>query len=494
MGFEQRVRSLVEAPCPPDVLGINHYLTSDRFLDHRLDRHPPASHGACHFGPVADVEAVRAIDHTPGLAGALRDCWDRYALPMAITEVHNGCTREEQLRWFKEAWDTAQTLRQQGLPIEAVTAWSLLGAFDWDSLLTRDQGHYESGVFDLRSTAPRPTALAPMIRALAGGQAFDHPVLAGKGWWRRGAGADLAEVPDAARQDIRPVLIVGESGTLGQAFAGACRLRDIAFVLCGRDTFDLRDAAAMATVLDMVRPWAVINCAGWVRVDEAEHHAQECHAANFVGNVNLAAACRQRDIHYTCFSSDLVFDGRSRAPYVESDATAPLSVYGASKAMADDVLRRADGRNLIVRTASFFSPFDRHNFAVHVVAALKSGRRFRAAADCVTSPTYVPDLVRATLDLVIDDERGLWHLANDGALTWAGFAHAIGSALDLPVDLIEARPVQDMGWIAPRPAHAPMSSERGMIMPTLDSAIGRFAEETKTGRRPSTDLRVIQGY
>jgi dTDP-4-dehydrorhamnose reductase len=487
MGFADRLQGFVDAPCPPDVLGLNHYLTSDRFLDHRLEAYAADSQGESFFGPLVDVEAVRAIDHSPGLGGALRDCWERYRLPIAVTEVHNGCTREEQMRWFQEAWDTALQLRDGGLRIEAVTAWSLLGAFDWDSLLTRNQGHYESGVFDLRTMPPRATALAPMIRALAAGRVPDHPVLAGTGWWRRGAGAVLGEAADGRRRDARPILIVGASGTLGQAFAGACRLRDIDYVLSGRDTIDLRDPVTMARELDRVRPWAVINCAGWVRVDEAEHHARECLAANFAGSVDLGAACGERDIHYTCFSSDLVFDGQSGRAYVESDAMAPLSVYGASKARADEVLGRATGRCLTVRTASFFSPFDPHNFAMHLVAALRSRLPFRAAADCVTSPTYMPDLVRATLDLIIDDERGLWHLANDGAMSWAEFAGAIAGAMALPVGLIEARPAFEMGWVATRPVFAPLTSERGLIMPSLASAVERFAVEAN---RMSTGSQV----
>lgn len=470
MGFQGRLRTMEANPCPPDIMGINHYLTSDRFLDHRLDRYPATTHGACSYGPLADVEAVRVTDQPPGLEGALRACWDRYGVPMAVTEIHNGCTREEQMRWLREAWEVADRLSAEGMAIEAVTAWSLLGSYDWDSLLTRDAGHYESGVFDIRGAVPRETALAPMLRLMAGGQMPDHPVLDVAGWWRRHARAFPS-------RPARPLLIVGATGTLGQAFAGACRLRGIDHVLTGRDMLDLFVPASIDRVLDDVQPWAVINCAGWVRVDEAEENEQACLATNFTGSVDLAEACRRRGIHYTGFSSDLVFDGLSDRAYVESDATAPLNIYGISKARADDVLLAAPGRTLVVRTASFFSPYDTQNFAARLVTSLRAGRAFHAAGDCITSPTYVPDLVRATLDLIIDDETGLWHLANGGALSWADFAVGIGTALNLPTDLVDARPAASMGWTARRPRHAPMSSERGLIMPSLTSAVERFAAE-----------------
>lgn len=477
MGFEGRLDAIAAAPCVPDILGLNHYLTSDRFLDHRLALYPASAHGDSAFGSLADVETVRVLDQTPGLAGALRACWARYGIPIALTEVHNGCTREEQMRWLAEAWEIAARLSNDGVAIDAVTVWSLLGAYDWDSLLTRADGRYESGVFDVRCPVPRETALAPMIRRLAAGETPDHPVLANAGWWRGHQRLDISDPGGGKdrRGGCRPLLITGGTGTLGQAFAGACRLRGIDHVITRRDTLDLGDGASIVRTLDELNPWAVINCAGWVRVDDAEDQPEQCLAANFTGSVALGEACARRNIHYTCFSSDLVFDGHSERAYVEGDATAPLSIYGLSKARADDALQAAAGRALVIRTASFFSPYDQQNFAVHLVAALREGRPFRAVADCVTSPTYVPDLVRATLDLVIDDEVGLWHLASDGALSWADFAVAIGDALDLRTERIDAQPLAAMGWVAKRPRHAPITSQRGLIMPSLTSAITRFA-------------------
>lgn len=465
-GLDHRLEIIAQAPCRPDILGLNHYLTSDRFLDHRLELYSPANHGDSGAGPLADVEAVRVVEDPPGLAGAAKACWDRYGIPIAFTEIHNGCTREEQMRWLWEAWTIAQGLRDDGIPIEAVTAWSLLGAQDWDSLLTYPAGHYESGVFDIRGTHPRETALVPLMRQLAAGLVPDHPVLSRRGWWRRHE--PLLTAPS------RPLLITGATGTLGQAFAGACQLRGIDHVLTGRELLNLNDVASIHSALDELSPWAVINCAGWVRVDEAEEQAEDCFAANATGSIALATACRDRDIHYTGFSSDLVFDGLAGRAYVESDAPAPLNKYGHSKAQADAALEGSSGRTLVIRTAAFFSPYDRQNFAIHCVEALRDGRPFVAANDIIISPTYVPDLVRATLDLVIDDETGLWHLVSAGALSWSDFASMLGKNMGLSRASIDPRPGDAMGWIARRPRYAPLTSERGLIMPDIGSAIARF--------------------
>ncbi len=171
-------------PCPPDVIGCNYYVTSERFLDHDLAAWPAHTHGGNGRHAYADVEAVRAS----GLAGVgalLRAAWDRFAIPLAITEAHLGCTRDEQLRWLVEIYEDATRARAAGIPVLAVTPWAMFGSFDWHCMVTRDEGRYEPGIFDVRGPTPRPTALAAAVRALAAGQRPDHPVLAGRGWWAR---------------------------------------------------------------------------------------------------------------------------------------------------------------------------------------------------------------------------------------------------------------------------------------------------------------------
>jgi dTDP-4-dehydrorhamnose reductase len=236
----------------------------------------------------------------------------------------------------------------------------------------------------------------------------------------------------------------------------------------------------MLRVLDDMSPWAVINAAGWVRVDEAEARPQDCLAANAEGALRLARACQAHDIPFVTFSSDLVFDGRSDRPYVESDRTAPLNVYGASKAEAERSILQLDARALIVRTAAFFSAYDPHNFAAHVLRTLTSGRVLDAAHDQTVSPTHVPDLVDAVLDLLIDGETGLRHLANHGATTWAQFASQLAAAVDLDPGLVRGVPAATFAGAATRPASSSLGTERSLVMPTLDCAVGRFAHAVRT--------------
>jgi len=487
-GLEDRLRAIADDPCPPDVIGVNHYLTSDRFLDHRIRNYPARFGGGNEFVRYADVEAIRVLQPAPdGLEGAVQEAWDRYGRTVAVTEAHNGCTREDQMRWMHEAWTTGQRMRARGVRIEAVTAWSLLGSHDWNSLLTQPVGHYECGAFDLHCGKPRPTAMTAMLKSLTTPLAEPHPVLAAPGWWRRDVRLEHKPVvrsvyaPDPRREwqspsgPRRPVLIVGATGTLGKAVARGCEWRGIDYVLTDRTQMSLGDERSIDRTLDQYVPWAVINAAGWVKVDEAETDPDGCVHANADGALRLAQACHDRDLPFAGFSSDLVFDGQLGRPYVESDRTSPLNVYGRSKAQAEAAVLGLGGRQLMIRTAAFFSPYDPYNFAAYVTRSLAAGEEISLAEDLTISPTYVPDLVNATLDLVIDGETGLWHLANQGETTWSAFAFTLARLLDLDAGLIRPAPWKDLGWAATRPVHAPLASERGCLMPTLENALERYA-------------------
>lgn len=173
-------------PCPPTVIGVNYYVTSERYLDDRLEFYPPEAHGGNGRDGYVDTEAVRVLPGGPaGPASLLRQAWERYQLPVAVTEAHLGCTPDEQVRWLWEVWRAAYSARATGADVRAVTAWAAFGACDWDSLVTRDAGSYEPGVFDVRADPPAETPLAGLVRDLAAGRRPTHPALAGPGWWRR---------------------------------------------------------------------------------------------------------------------------------------------------------------------------------------------------------------------------------------------------------------------------------------------------------------------
>ena len=478
--------------CEPAIIGINHYLTSERWLDERLDRYPEGSHGGNGQHHYADVEAVRVAEASlVGPRQLIEQTWERYRLPVAITEAHLGCTREQQMRWLLEAWRAAVAARAAGADVRAVTAWAALGTHDWNSLVTRLDGHYEPGLFDVRAPTPRPTALAAMSRALASGEPCLHPTLDSPGWWRcpervaygpcSDSWSDEGEVPGAL---ARPILVTGAGGTLGSATVRLARERGLACVGTTREQLDITDPDAVSRVLDELRPWAVINAAGYVRVDDAERERDAAYRANVIGAVTLAEACAARGIAFVTYSSDLVFDGtgRTNRPYVETDPTSPLGVYGATKAESESAVRGVHPGALVIRTAAFFGPWDEWNFVTIALRSLAAGVPFAAAADLVASPTYVPDLVHATLDLAIDGERGIWHLANRGAVTWVELARRAACMAGVDGSLVQECTSRELGLAAARPAYAVLDSARGWLMPALDDALERYVRSLAWAR------------
>ncbi|HEY9871941.1 MAG TPA: sugar nucleotide-binding protein, partial [Candidatus Obscuribacterales bacterium] len=202
-----------------------------------------------------------------------------------------------------------------------------------------------------------------------------------------------------------------------------------------------------------------------------------CLRSNAEGPANLAIACAQHGISLLTFSSDLVFDGETNTPYIESNGVAPLNVYGRSKAIAETKVLESLPSSLVVRTSAFFGPWDEYNFVTIALRQLAAGNTFVAADDAIVSPTYVPDLVNTSLDLLIDGECGVWHLANSSEIAWADLARLAAKQAGVNASRIEPRPQQDLGFAAPRPTYSALSSERGVLLPTLDNALARYLSE-----------------
>jgi len=479
-------------PCPPDLIGINYYTTSERFLDHDLEPYPAETWGGNGRHVYADVEAVRVVAEGPaGPLALLNEAWARYRLPLAITEAHLACTREEQLRWLAEVWRAAQAARAGGADVRAVTAWATLGSFDWDSLVTRAEGHYEPGAFDLRAARPRPTAVAALLRMLASGREPDHPVLGSPGWWDRperllyppfgpapvASPGRASPASQTTKGSLRPIAILGEAGSLGPAFERLCTLRGLRHRLIPRRPVDIADGSAVAEVLGRLDPWAVIDAGGFTRVDAAERSPAACFRANVEGPLALAIACARRGIPLVTFSSDLVFGGDGDTPYRETDAIAPLNIFGTSKARMEASVLEALPSALVVRTGATFGPWDEENFVTRSLRALAEGQPVVAANDVFVSPTYLPDLVHSVLDLLIDGEAGVWHLAGGEVATWADLACRAAGLAGLDHFRLEGLPGSRLGLAARRPAYSALGSERGAPLPGLDDSLRRYLRE-----------------
>ncbi|MDB5192857.1 MAG: dTDP-4-dehydrorhamnose reductase [Segetibacter sp.] len=468
--------------CIPEVCGFNYYLTSERYLDEDMSKYPLEFHGGNDKHNYADIHTVLVpLKEESGPAVLLREAYEHLQLPLAITECHLHSTREEQMRWFNEMWETVNDLKEEGVDIRALTAWAIFGLHGWNKLVTEPWGTYEPGVFNLSSGCPRPTALARLIQVLTKRKVYYHPVLETEGWWKRDTRpvypANVVSMKTRKHTPkCQPLLILGKSGTLGAAFSQVCNERNIHHLLLSRADVDITDRDTMEQIIQELHPWAIINAAGYVRMDDAEKACETCMDSNYKGPAVLAELCNKYPVKLMTFSSDQVFDGDKGEPYVESDKVNPLNVYGQSKAMAEDIILKTNPNALIVRTSSFFSPADSFNFVTTTLADLKEHRKVTAANDVYISPTYVPDLVHETLDLLLDNEHGIFHITNHGKITWADLALKVAEMAGCDKDLVIAKPLSEMRLKAKRPKYSVLQSEKGIKLPTLENALQRYFE------------------
>ncbi|WP_201743858.1 dTDP-4-dehydrorhamnose reductase [Hymenobacter busanensis] len=276
----------------------------------------------------------------------------------------------------------------------------------------------------------------------------------------------------------RSLLITGATGTLGNAFARICYTRNLNAVVLNRAELDIAEPESIEQALAKHNPWAVVNTAGYVRVDEAETDEARCFRENATGPRLLAEACARHGVQLLTFSSDLVFDGAQETPYLESHQPNPQNAYGRSKLQAERDVLTALPSALVVRASAFFSPWDEHNFIHFVLQALQRGETFEAADDVCITPTYVYDLVNTSLDLLIDKESGIWHLANHGSYTWAEFARRAAEMAGFDPDMVIGKPMAAFGLPAARPRYTVLESERAWLMPTVEHGLERYLNET----------------
>ena len=248
------------------------------------------------------------------------------------------------------------------------------------------------------------------------------------------------------------LLITGAHGQLGRALAAVAADRGLSCEGRDVDTLDIRDAAAVHNWIAAARPAAVINCAAMTAVDDCESNEAEATAINGDSVGHLAAACTAVGARLVQISTDYVFSGDGDRPYMENDATVPLSAYGRSKLLGEE-LARSSGSHLIVRTAWLYGHGGR-SFVETIRAQIEGGaRKLRVVADQRGCPTYCDDLAAAVLDLVDAQAEGVVHAVNSGDTSWHGFAVEIARILQAGVDV---EPVSSSEF--PRPAQRPAYS------------------------------------
>jgi dTDP-4-dehydrorhamnose reductase len=225
---------------------------------------------------------------------------------------------------------------------------------------------------------------------------------------------------------MKRVVIIGSTGQLGTDLVDVlAQAGNYEVIRLSHREVECTDPVSVEKALKTGRPDVVVNCAAFVRVDEAEDRAEEALRVNGLGALNVARACAEIDALCVYISTDYVFDGGKSAPYTESDAPRPINIYGVSKLTGEYFVRQASPRWLVVRMASLFgkagSSGKGGNFVETILAKAKAGESLRLVDDIRMSPTYTRDAAQALERLLREGSLGLFHLVNAGNCTWYEF-------------------------------------------------------------------------
>lgn len=227
------------------------------------------------------------------------------------------------------------------------------------------------------------------------------------------------------------VLVTGSKGQVAQALA-SFTVPGLVVTSLGRPELDIADAASVAGAFKAVRPDIVVNTAAYTEVDKAEDDIAAAFAVNRDGAANIASAAAAIGCPVIHISTDYVFPGTKAAPYLETDETGPLSVYGRSKLAGEQAVAAANPFHVILRTAWIYSPYGR-NFVKTMLRLAGERDAVNVVSDQQGTPTSATFLASAITTLarhvladpIGGDWRGVFHLVADGATDWASFAEEI---------------------------------------------------------------------
>jgi dTDP-4-dehydrorhamnose reductase len=278
------------------------------------------------------------------------------------------------------------------------------------------------------------------------------------------------------------LLVTGAAGMLGRDLMLAAGNAGHDVVGFGHRELDVTDAAAVSKKLDLERPDLVINSAAWTAVDDAERSEEAAFAVNGAGAGNVAGAAAELGAGVVYVSTDYVFDGAKREPYVESDQPAPLSAYGRTKLAGEEATAAANKRHFIVRSAGLFGVGGR-NFVDTMLRLAATGSDVTVVRDQVGSPTYTWHLAYGIVRLIEGIEYGIHHMAAAGRCSWYEFAREIFEQAKVECNVLSITSAE-FGAAAPRPAFSALTSQRehAIRLPSWhDGLAGYLAQREETG-------------
>ncbi len=256
------------------------------------------------------------------------------------------------------------------------------------------------------------------------------------------------------------VLITGANGLVGKTLSGINRKYKFKLFAFGKEELDITREETVKRVLGEIKPDYIINCAAYTQVDKAEIEKEKCFRVNVTGTEYLVREARSYGSVFIHLSTDYVFDGKKKQPYVETDIKNPVNYYGITKSMAEDVIRNYTEKFFIIRPAWIYGLYGK-NFFQNLLKWFSEKNMLKISDDQTSTPTLAEDLADFIFFLIRSESKkyGIFHFTNGGETTRYGMALAVKEFLNLNVEIVPA-PSSVFTPLAQRPAYSVLSKEK----------------------------------
>jgi dTDP-4-dehydrorhamnose reductase len=226
---------------------------------------------------------------------------------------------------------------------------------------------------------------------------------------------------------MKKILVTGSNGQLGQCFKQQLHnATDISCCFATREDLDITNNDIVHRFFSENNFDYCVNTAAYTNVEKAEGEQEEAFLINAEGAYNVAKACKEHNVVLLHISTDYVFDGTKKKPYIETDDTQPINVYGASKLQGEHYVQDIWSKHFIIRTSWLYSEYG-HNFLNSMLRFAKERKAIKITTEQTGAPTNANDLAMVLLKIITEESTmfGVYHFSNQGEATWYDFAEAI---------------------------------------------------------------------
>ncbi len=279
------------------------------------------------------------------------------------------------------------------------------------------------------------------------------------------------------------ILVTGVKGQLGHDVVNECNKRGIEAIGVDVEEMDITDPDAVDRVITDSKVDAVIHCAAYTAVDNAEDNPEICRKVNVEGPRNIASTCRKLDIKMLYISTEYIFNGEGERPWEPDDQAAPLSVYGQSKYDGELEVRKNLDKFFIVRISWAFG-INGKNFVRTMLNLSKTRKELNVVNDQIGSPTYTFDLAGLLVDMIQTDKYGIYHATNEDFCSWYEFSCAIFREAGIEMKVNPVSTAEYPAAKARRPMNSRMSKEKltqngFRRLPSWQDALKRYIAELR---------------